>query len=490
MFSEVSRRCFLKCTAASALSTGALAGLAETLSAAEGGSANLGPRSKVRIGRVYLGNSSPGWPKSKVDLRAEVAAAEAKFGRLRQGLADVEFVDAGLIENDQQLAQAKAKLTGISGILAIQLSMGIGGRLQSLMELGLPIVLFADLYTGHEWHTIASWQKQGKLIESFPSSRFEDVLVAIRPFRAIHRLKEARILNVNYDVADAKYCAAIKDKFGSEIISLKLPELQAAYTAADRTQAMSDARRWVKEAKKIVEPTKEEILKGSLMYIAMRDLLAKYDAVAITMNCLGMGLMDRNMGYPCLGFVRLNNMGLAGVCEADLKSTMTQLIFTYLVGRTGFVTDPVFDLSNSTIIHAHCVAATQMEGPGAHPAPYHIRSHLEDNRGVSLQVKMPLGRPVSMARLIGTDIMLFSTGEAVGSPFVERGCRSKLTMKVSNIERFLENWSCGLHRVIFYGDHSRDVRSYCRLNQIRFLREGVDDLQKEEGLEWEPHVHA
>jgi len=218
--------------------------------------------------------------------------------------------------------------------------------------------------------------------------------------------------------------------------------------------------------------------------------LAKNDAVAITMNCLGMGLMDRNMGYPCLGFVRLNNVGMAGVCEADLKSTLTQLIFTYLVGRTGFVSDPVIDLSNSTIVHAHCVAATQMEGIGSHPAAYHIRSHLEDGRGVSLQVKMPIGRPLSMARLIGPDIMLFSTGQAVDSPFVDRGCRSKVTMKVQNIDRFLESWSCGLHRVIFYGDHTRDIKSYCRFAQIRLLHEGIEDLQSEKGLEWEPHVHA
>jgi L-fucose isomerase-like protein len=200
--------------------------------------------------------------------------------------------------------------------------------------------------------------------------------------------------------------------------------------------------------------------------------------------------MDRGMAYPCLGFVRLNNMGMAGVCEADLKSTMTQLIFTYLAGVPGFVTDPVFDYSNSTIIHAHCVAATQMEGPGTKTSKYHIRSHLEDGRGVSLMVKMPINRPVSMARLIGTDTMLFSTGEAVDSPFVDRGCRTKLTMKVKNIEKFLEQWSCGLHRVVFYGDHERDIRRYCRFAQLRLLQEGVDDLHKVEGLEWEPYVHA
>ena len=489
MFTNLSRRCFLRSTATGVLSAGALAGLAERLYAFSAQPAP-GLKSKVRIGKLYLGREHPGWPMSTVDVNADKQRFEANLATLSAGLADVEFVEDGLVASDQQLAAAKEKFKDVDGILVIHLTMGIGSQLQSLLELGKPIVLFSLPYSGHEWHTIASWQRQGKPIEVFPSSRYEDVLVAIRPFRAIHRLKEARILNVNYPPADSAYCQAIKEKFGTEIVSLSLPELQKAYDAADRGEAMADMRRWVKEAKKIVEPTKEDILKSSVMYIAMRDLLAQRGAVLITMNCLGMGLMDRGMGYPCLGFVRFNNMGLGGICEADLKSSMTHLIFTYLVGMPGFVSDPVFDLPNSTITHAHCVAATHMLGPGTPASPYHIRSHLEDGRGASLMVRLPTGRKVSMARLLGTDKMLFSTGDAIDSPFVERGCRTKLTVKVNNIESFLENWSSGLHRVIFYGDHTQDIGRYCRFAQVRLVHEGTDEPQKIEGLDWDPHVHA
>jgi hypothetical protein len=489
MNSYLSRRCFIKSTAAGLAASSALTAIAAQL-AKSSAPMPIGLTSKVRIGKVYLGRERPGWPMSRVDLSADMRQFEAELAKLGAGLKDVEFVEGGIVSGPEQLASVKEKFKGVDGILAIHLSMGITGSLEGLFELHTPIVLFALPYSGHEWHIVAGWQRQGKPIEVYPSSRHEDVLVAIRPFRAIHRLKEARILNVNHGPADAAYCQAVRDKFGTEIISLKLPDLEAAYKAADRSEAMADMRRWVREAKKIVEPTKEEILKSSLMYIAMRDLLAQHQAVLITMNCLGMGLMDRGMGYPCLGFVRFNNMGLGGVCEADLKSSMTHLIFAYLVGKPGFVTDPVFDLSNSTIIHAHCVAATQMEGPDGPAAPYHIRSHLEDGRGASLMVKMPIGRKVSMARLLGTDKMLFSTGDAVDSPFVERGCRTKLTMKVENISKFLENWSSGLHRVVFYGDHTRDLQSYCRFAGIRLLLEGTDDVQKVEGLDWETRVHA
>ncbi len=239
MFTNVSRRCFLKSTAAGVLSSGALAALAERLSAATATPA-LGPKSKVRIGKLYLGREHPGWPMAKVDVNADMKRFEANLAKLGAGLADVEFIEGGLIANDQQLAAAKEKFKGADGILVIHLTMGIGSQLQSLFELGIPVVLFALPYSGHEWHTIAGWQRQGKLIEVFPSSKYEDVLVAIRPFRAIHRLKEARLLNVSNGPADAAYCQALKEKFGTEVISLTLPDLQKAYAAADRGR--SDGR--------------------------------------------------------------------------------------------------------------------------------------------------------------------------------------------------------------------------------------------------------
>ncbi|MBI5383801.1 MAG: hypothetical protein HZA90_03850 [Verrucomicrobia bacterium] len=488
MCPALSRRCFLKTAAVGAASTGALFSFADQLFA-DAPAPDLHLKSKIRVGKVYLGHERPGWPMSKLDLPAEVKRYEKELAKLA-GLADIEFVDGGLVSNAAQAAAARDKFQGVSGILALHLSLGTGPLMRTLMDSGRPLMVYSQPYSGHEWHIVASWQREGRLVDVLPSSRFEDIAEAVRPFRALHRLKETRVLHVSQGDADAKYVQAMKDKFGTEIISIRLPELEAAYKQASRAEAEADAKRWLREARKIVEPSKDDVLKSSLMYVTMRDLLAKHRAQAITMNCLGMGLIDRDMGYPCLGFVRLNNQLLAGVCEADLKSTMTQLIFTYLVGRTGFVTDPMFDQSNSAIIHAHCVAATQMEGPDTKPSPYHIRSHLEDNRGASLMVKLPIGRKVSMARLIGTDAMLFSTGDAVDSPMVERGCRSKLTVRVENMDRFLQQWSSGLHRVIFYGDHTRDVGRFCRFTQTRLLREGIDDLSKDKTLEWEAHVHA
>ena len=487
---ECSRRQFILATAGTLVAASGVLKAAPRTKEVDEMLSELQPKSKIRVGKVYVGRPNPGWPMSSVNLKTEVERYEVELQKLALSLADVQFIEAGLVTNDKELANAKEKLKDATGILVFHLTLGTGNLISGLFDLNIPVMIFTMPYCGHEWHIVPAWQKQGKLVDIVPSSKFADVVEAIRPFRAIQRLREARILHVNFNDADSKYCSAIKEKFGTEIVSIRLPDLEKAWKSADEEEVAADTHKWIKEAEKIVEPSKSDIEKGARMFIAMKNLLKEYRAQAITMNCLGMGLIDRGMGYPCLGFVRFNNALLAGVCEADLKSTMTQLIFTWLVGKTGFVTDPMFDFSNNTIIHAHCVAATKMEGPNTKRSPYRIRTHLEDNRGVSLQVRMPVKKKVTMARLIGTDILLYSTGDAIDSPFVERGCRSKLVVKVDNIEKFLSNWSSGLHRVIFYGDHTRDVMRFCNFMKIKILREGTDDLQNVAGLEWNPWVHA
>jgi L-fucose isomerase-like protein len=458
--------------------------------AAEAAPPPLRPKSKIRVAKVYLAIPRSGWPKPDLDLAADVRKYEEEFAKLQPQLADVEFVEGGLVTSAQQLAAVKERFREVSGILAIHLNCGVTPYVTSLLELNVPLVFFAMPYAGHEWHTIASLQRLGKKIEMFPTSNYADLVAAVRPFRAIQRLQEAKVLYIRDPGPDPKYVQAIREKFGTEIINVPSQELVAAYQAIPPADAEAHAETWIRGAERVIEPPREDIVKGARMDLALFKLVEAAGAAAITINCLGMGLIDRDMGYPCLGFCRLNDVGLGGVCEADLKSTMTHLLFLNLVGKPGFVTDPVIDLATNTIIHAHCVSATKMDGPEGPTAPYIIRNHLEDHRGCVLQVKMRVGEKITMSRLIGSDILLYSTGEIVSTPDVDRGCRTKIAAKVGQAQKFLDNWSCGLHRVVFYGDHTADLRRFCRLKDIRLVNEETDDVHGVPGLEWQPVVHA
>lgn len=198
-------------------------------------------------------------------------------------------------------------------------------------------------------------------------------------------------------------------------------------------------------------------------YLAIRTLLLREKANAITIDCLGGFRRGVLPAYPCVAWSRLNDQGLYGVCEADLLSTMTQLLVTSFCGKPGFVSDPVFDVSRNEVIHAHCVAATCLEGIDGARSPYIIRSHMEDNKGVSMQVLVPASGRVTVARFTGPEKMLVSTGEACGNVEERRGCRTKLRTRVADARKLLEHYSGELHRVVFFGDYVDRITRLGRL---------------------------
>ncbi len=108
----------------------------------------------------------------------------------------------------------------------------------------------------------------------------------------------------------------------------------------------------------MIEPTPAEIEKSAAMYLAMCSLMSKQQCQAITINCLGGFYGGKMEAYPCLGHCQLNNDGLVGACEADLQSTLTMLLMGYLVGRPGYISDPVVDTATNQVIYVHCVAPT------------------------------------------------------------------------------------------------------------------------------------
>jgi len=139
--------------------------------------------------------------------------------------------------------------------------------------------------------------------------------------------------------------------------------------------------------------------------------------------------------------------------------------------RPGFVSDPTFDTSRNEVIHAHCVAATCLRGVGGPPSPFIIRTHMEDEKGVSLQVEMPVRETVTVAKFAGPASCLVSTGEVTANLDDRRGCRTKIVTKVADARKMAEGYSGGLHRVLFYGDHTQAVERMGRLMGFRTIRE-------------------
>ena len=470
----MNRREFLGATTAGGISLAAAVGAARAAVAPKA----LPPwtASKTRVGKVYIG-ARGGWPGADIDPAGDIAWFEAELAKLGGELDDIEWVDGGHVTDPAAMAGVKERFRDVDGIVVIHLSMVITPQLQDLLTLDKPVLFLSQPYMGHDWTTVPALIKQGRKIELVASTSVADLVPALRPIRAIHHLKQAKILSFRNGGPLPEYAQAIKDRFGLEIVFMPHERLVEAYKAVDEAAAAAEAARWMQEAERVVEPTREDVLSASRVYFAMKRLLEEERAHLVTIQyCMGIPGLDG--AYPCLGFSRLNGEGLGGVCEGDLPSSVTQLVLMYLTPqrKPSFVTDPMFDFSAGTVIHAHCMCAVNMAGPNGEQSPYRLRCQREGNRGACLQVALRKGEPVTMAKLVDDHSMLVSTGTIVDVPDVDRACRTKFAVKVADARKMAENWHYGLHRVVVYGDHLDDIRRLGRFLGFKLLIEGQDEI--------------
>ncbi len=467
MAKRVDRRTFVKTSAATAgMWPGIASGMAPMTSVTAG---RAGVGSPIRVKKLYLAKPVPTWPTPHLDVSQERQKLEDILAGLAKEMPDVTFEGGELLRVIEDVPKVRESLADVDGILIFNLTSTVGHMIRALAESGKPTLLFSQPYSGHDWSIIADMQDAGLKIDVIASSNFRDLISGIRPFRTIRRLSESKILVLSKVGTDE---SPVSERLGVKIVPLQHKRLIDAYQASDLKEAEADAERWIKGAVRVVEPSRDEIVRSARFYLAMKKVMAEEAAQAITINCLGLFYAGQLPAYPCLGFSRLNSSGQVGACEGDVESTITMLIFQYMAGKPGFITDPVIDTGTGTVIHAHCVAPVSMAGVGGREEPYVLRSHMEDDKGAVVQVKMRVGQKITMAKLVGSDMMLLSTGEIIDTPVSERGCRTQITTRVKDPRKLLEQYRHGLHRVIFYGDHTGDMERLSRFLNFKILYEG------------------
>jgi hypothetical protein len=456
----------MKASAATAAVWPGVAAGAVPLTVLSAANASGGP--PIRVKKLYLAKPVPTWPSPHLNVEQERQKLEDILAGLAKEMPDVSFEGGELLRVTEDVPKVRESLADVDGILIFNLTSTVGHMIQALAESGKPTLLFSQPYSGHDWSIIADLQDAGLKIDVIASSDFRDLVPGIRPFRTIRRLAESKVLVLRKIGTDD---TPVTERLGVKIVPLQHQRLIEAYQTANLKEAEAEAQYWIERAVRVVEPSRDEIVRSARLYLAMKRVMTEEAAQAITINCLGLFYARQLPAYPCLGFSRLNSSGHVGACEGDVESTITMLIFQYMAGKPGFITDPVIDTGKGTVIHAHCVAPVAMDGVGGREEPYVLRSHMEDDKGAVVQVTMRVGQKITMAKLVGSDMMLLSTGEITDTPVSERGCRTQITTRVKDPQRLLEQYRHGLHRVIFYGDHTADVERLSKFLKFKIVYE-------------------
>jgi len=240
----------------------------------------------------------------------------------------------------------------------------------------------------------------------------------------------------------------------------KMPENDETHEVAEKKS---------REAKKIVEPSKQDMLNAARSYQTAKQLMKNEEANAITTDCLGMVTQKVVPTPPCLAASMFQDAGVTYGCEADVFGAMSLMLTSYLLDQTGYMNDPVPETVKNVLIAAHCVAGTKFNGFDQPGEPYILRSHSESALGVSVQVLLREGQPVTLARFTGPNEMIIDTGTVVGNVDTPPagGCRTSVEIAMDQIEDVRD--VLGFHQVVHYGNHRRDLQNFCQMYGIKVI---------------------
>jgi hypothetical protein len=433
----------------------------------------------VRIHQVYVGRTGGIYLSRPTE---EINAIEKHLAKIEHNLGDVKFV-GGEVLPPAEASEVVTKLDKADGVLLFHLS-GHGGdapaeAMGKIVDAGLQTAVFSQPFSGHGWMYFPEWQKEGKKVVLLPTSNWAEIDRVVALMRVVPRLRQTRIMVVRGPQGTAAACSAekVKQKLGAELIPISVEQTLKAHEQVDLKAAQAEAEQyWISKAARIVEPSREQIINSARFYLAVKNLMIKHRAQAITSsNCM------QEPAKGCLTFSKLNDLGLVGACEGDMDSTLTMLIFSYAFGVPGFISDPVLDTSQNALIHFHCTSATRMDGPGSQRLPFIIRNQSDTEKGVSLDVQNRIGQVVTCAKLVNLDTMLVSTGRTFKVTHDELGCRTQFWTEVADARKMFHNWGAGvikggvmtlLHRVVFYGDYTQDLKDLGVLMGFNVVEEG------------------
>ena len=224
---------------------------------------------------------------------------------------------------------------------------------------------------------------------------------------------------------------------------------------------------YAKEARKIVEPKKEDLLAAAKNYVVARRIMAAEKCQGISVDCFPL-LNERRIACGmCVAWSRLLDEGVVGACGADADAAISMLLTASLLGRPGFMQDPAPNTLRKTLIGSHCTCATRLEGPEKPHEPFILRSQAESASGVALEVLWPPAREITIMKFQAPDTIALGTGRVVGNVegAAATACRTSVEVKLDGLTD-----PCsiqGHHQLFVSGRWDEPLKAYAELAGLK-----------------------
>jgi len=296
----------------------------------------------------------------------------------------------------------------------------------------------------------------------------------LRMLNTVHQMKYTRLCIAAGDKTEDRKIPVVgttlhyipNNRFAEEIKKVQI---------SDEMRSIADY--YIKHARKIIEPARQQLLDAVKNYVVCRRLMVAEKCHGFSMDCLGL-VGSRTIQPPCLALSHLRDEGIVGACEADWPAAISSRLTHLLFQRPGFMQDPAPNTVNNTLMGAHCTCGIKLNGFDAPAEPYILRSHSESNVGVSPQVLWRLGQRVTVMKFTSANwwgeidektpvTIILGTGTVVGNIDTppSGGCRTSVELELDDVPDVRD--TKGFHQLFIYGDLEDEFKAYCQLARIK-----------------------
>lgn len=255
-------------------------------------------------------------------------------------------------------------------------------------------------------------------------------------------------------VASSPDPTVVKESWGPKVLPIAMNEVTEIIESIPNEEILSSSKNHLSDVKRTIEPNQNDIENNVRVYLALKQIIAKYDLNAVTIRCFDLVLGIKTTG--CFGLAQLNDDGYIAGCEGDLVSTVGMLWTYKLLNQIPWMANPAqVDIENNSLWLAHCTV------PKSIVENYDLRSHFESGIGVGLQGTFPKG-PVTLLRIGGTKMekLWLAEGEIIGTGNSEHLCRTQVEIKLKNgnVGDLLTN-PLGNHLILIKGYNADSLRN-------------------------------
>lgn len=313
---------------------------------------------------------------------------------------------------------------------------------------------------------VLSWMRQeghpGHVLHGDINYILRGVEQYVTGYEAVKRLNHQRIGVIGkpsgWLIASGVDYTHVRKHWDLWLQNLPLDEVVKSYNSIADEEVVQLADDFIEKARKMNEPTRNDVVKAMRLYRALKMMVDKYHLDGFTLNCFDLIPLTGTTG--CVALAMLNAEGIPAGCEGDIQTILTMMAAKAVTGSPGFMANPSKILNNEAheMIFAHCTIAPNMCDR------YIIRNHYESLSGVGIEGIMAPG-PFTVVKWGGRHMerCFVSRANLLECTSNSNMCRTQMRMQLqAPLDYFLNN-SIGNHHVIIKGNYVQQMEALLRI---------------------------